>query len=130
MTAINGMNLGPPVPPAETKGTQSPTVWGEGATFRAHQRIVALTLVLMELHTTPTLTPITAAPHHCWPPLEAERAGSARHLPGTAPPKGGAECWSGHLLQPSLLDPQEKGWRERVGLHQRTFLSETQAPTA
>lgn len=108
-TVINGTKWEWVAAPAATRLSQSPMASEEEATSRGRQLTVALTQALMEPLTTPTFILITAAPHHCWLQVGAERAGSGQSLHGTAPLREVAGYWRGPrlLLSPQVL--QEKG---------------------
>lgn len=131
VTVINGMKWVWVAAPVETRLKRSPMDLEEEVTFRAHRPTAELTPALLEPLTIPTLILIMAAPPRCWLPVEAERAGRGRCLPGTVPLKEAAGCWRGLQL---LLSPQvllEKGVLTGQAGPPRPISSlETAAPTA
>lgn len=130
VTATNGTNWGQVEAPVLTRVTQSPMAWEEEATFRERRPTVALTPALTEPLTMSTPTLIMAAPPRCWPPVEAETAGSVQHLRGTVQLREAAGYLRGHLLLLSLLALRGKGaWKGQVEVHLLISSSETAAPT-
>lgn len=129
--ATNGTTWGPAAAPVATRASLNPTAWVEEATSREPRLTAASTPALTEPRIIPIPTPTMAAPPLCWPPVGAERAGSALHLRGTVRPREDVGCWKGRLLLPSLRGFRQKGamspW---VEAHQLISWLETAALSA